>query len=188
MAKIAKHIEKINNRLNMNLGANFNNECQNVQPLGSDAAPLPGDFGLTTETGDNGDHSVFAFYDDNNKIAKDGEKRIYARNEKNDVVCEIYLQNTGQILIKNAKASYIIKADGSIAQNNSNGSIIMHNSGDVEINGFIIKKDGSASSPKSIKAPSILVDGKELKDHTHKPGLYLDAEGRSLSGNSGENN
>ena len=39
--------------------------------------------------------------------------------------------------------------------------------GGFDLNGFIINADGSASSPVSLTAPSVIADGKELAGHDH---------------------
>ena len=61
-------------------------------------------------------------------------------------------------------------------------------SGGADINGFTIAASGAAESPVSLTAPSAIVNGKELAEHDHGEGSYLDGESRPLTGKSGVNN
>lgn len=60
--------------------------------------------------------------------------------------------------------------------------------GGFDLNGFTIDASGAAESPVSLTAPSAVINGKELAEHDHDEGTYLDAELRPLTGKSGVNN
>lgn len=75
-----------------------------------------------------------------------------------------------EIRIKNADVSIVV--DGS--------SVIGVAPGGFDLNGFTIAADGAAESPVSITAPSAVIGGKELADHTHPAG--------SPPGDTGVNN
>lgn len=100
-------------------------------------------------------------------------------------------KNNG-IRLRNADASvyHWLKDDGSIESVNSAGYIKLLSSGIVDINGFLVQPTGAATSPVSVGAPtiaaatSLTVDGKEQKDHDHKPGTY-NVGGTPVTGNSG---
>lgn len=154
----------------MNLGGNFDNECDNVQPGGDDSRPLPNDDGYTAQWGNSGRFVVLGFFDYGNKIAKPGEKRIYGRDADGNVMSHVYLQNDGTIEIKNDAVSYTLKPDGTTIETNGSGTKTMSPDGTVNINGFIINPDGSVSSPVSMSSPSVIADGKELAGHKHPQG------------------
>lgn len=76
----------------------------------------------------------------------------------------------GEIRIKNDTVSLII--DGSKVTGVAPSGF--------DLNGFIINADGSASSPVSLTAPSVIADGKELAGHSHPAG--------TPPGDTGDNN
>lgn len=100
-------------------------------------------------------------------------------------------QNNG-IRLRNTDASvyHWLKDDGSIESVNGSGHVKLLSSGVVDINGFLVQPTGAATSPVSVGAPlidavnSLKVDGKEQKDHGHKPGTY-NVGGNPVNGNSG---
>lgn len=176
MGRIARVIENIANRVNMNLGGFFNNECDKVQPSGDDSRPLPKDDGYTERWGNQGRYVVLGYFDYDNKIASPGEKRIYGRDQDGNVTSNVYLQNDGTILISNDSASYVIKPDGTTIETNGAGTKTMSPDGTVNINGFIINPDGSASSPVSVTAPivngttNVIFKGISGTGHSHPQG------------------
>ena len=104
----------------------------------------------------------------------------------------VWLKNDGTIETKNDNFTSTINPDGSTTETNGAYTKTVAVDGTVNINGFIINPNGSATSPVSVTAPtvtgssSLIVDGKEVKEHVHDKGDYLDAEDRPLkSGNSG---
>jgi hypothetical protein len=74
-----------------------------------------------------------------------GERRIYATNEEGDtVMCEVFLQQDGTVLIKNALAQVTVRADGGISlfrslseyiSMDSAGKIIARGVNGIELNG-----------------------------------------------------
>ena len=193
MGRIARVIENIANRVNMNLGGFFNNECDKVQPSGDDSRPLKDDDGYSSQWGDSGRFVVLGYFDYDNKIAQPGEKRIYGRSQGGEVTSHVYLMNDGTIEIKNDSVSYTLKPNGETIETNGAGTKTMQPDGTVNINGFIINPDGSVESPVSVTAPdgafasSLTAGGKEQIDHDHSAGTY-NVGGTPVSGNSGSNN
>jgi hypothetical protein len=104
----------------------------------------------------------------------------------------VWLKKDGTIETTNGNFTTTVNPDGSLSETNGAYNKTVATNGTVNINGFIINPDGSASSPVSVTAPtvtgstSLVVAGKEVKEHTHDKGDYLDAEDRPLkSGNTG---
>lgn len=177
MGRIARVIENIANRVNMNLGGFFNNECDNVQPSGDDSRPLPKDDGYSQQWGSAGRFVVLGYFDYDNKIAQPGEKRIYGRDSSGNVTSHVYLMNDGTIKIENDSVSYTLNPDGSTIETNGSGTKTMAADGTVNINGFIINPDGSASSPVSVTAPlvngttNVTFGGISGVEHVHPQGV-----------------
>lgn len=97
-----------------------------------------------------------------------------------------HLANDGTITETNGAYTRIVNPDGSTSETNGNYTKTAAVDGTVNINGFIINADGSASSPVSLTAPSAVINGAEVASHDHTTGTYIDAEDRPLkSGNSG---
>ncbi|AUR91254.1 hypothetical protein NVP1158O_27 [Vibrio phage 1.158.O._10N.261.45.E12] len=208
MGRITRALSALAERIKADRGAYDINEMEHLQPLGDDSRPLPQDDGWSDRTSQNGVDVYLGAFDYDNKIADPGEKRTYARNDAGEVVNHVYLKKDGTIIIANDSYSKTINpdgswvetngaysksvnADGSYEETNGNYNKSVATSGLVNINGFIINPDGSATSPVSVGAPvingssSLTVAGKEQKDHVHAAGSYLDAEGRPITGNSG---
>lgn len=87
----------------------------------------------------------------------------------------------GTVTIETGSAEMELRASGLQVFKNSNGSIQLGANGVVTINGAAVDVDGGITSPKEMVAPSMVVDGKELKDHTHS-GV------QTGGGNTGPNN
>ena len=208
MGRITRALSNIGSRIKAVIDATDINEMEHLQPLGDDSRPLPQDDGWSDRTSQNGVDVYLGAFDYDNKIAEPGEKRIYARNDDGEAVNHVYLKKDGTIIIANDSYSKTISpdgswvetngaysksvnADGSYEETNGNYNKSVATSGLVNINGFIINPDGSATSPVSVGAPvlsgtsSLTVAGKEQKDHVHAAGSYLDAESRPITGNSG---
>ena len=208
MGRITRALNAIGDRIKALADAGDINEMEHLQPLGDDSKPLPQDDGWSDRTNRSGGDVYLGAFDYDNKIAEPGEKRTYARGADGDPVSHVYQKKDGTIIIANDSYSKTINPDGSFVDTNgtysksvsADGSFTETNgaytktvatSGEVNINGFIIAPDGAASSPVSVTAPvvggtsSLIVAGKELKDHTHTVGSYKDAEGRSIVGSSG---
>lgn len=215
MGRITRALSNIGSRIKAVIDATDINEMEHLQPLGDDSRPLPQDDGWSDRTSQNGVDVYLGAFDYNNKIAEPGEKRTYARDADGVPVSHVYQKKDGTIIIANDSYNKTISPDGSWVETNgaysksvnadgsyteTNGAYTktvdasgaMTQTGQVfNLNGFIINPDGSATSPVSVGAPvidgssSLTIEGKELKDHVHAAGSYLDAEGRPITGNSG---
>lgn len=196
MGRIARVIENIGNRVNMNLGGFFNNECDKVQPSGDDSRPLAQDDGYSQQWGDAGRFVVLGYFDYDNKIAKPGEKRIYGRDSNGTVTSHVYLMNDGTIKIENDSVSYTLNPDGSTIETNGSGTKTMATDGTVNINGFIINPDGSASSPVGVTAPIVAAQSSLTKasvevadqEHNHDAGSLRDGDNQQVTGATASSN
>jgi hypothetical protein len=87
-------------------------------------------------------------------------------------------------------ASEIRLTNGSVSLKLDSSKITGVASGGIDLNGFIINADGSASSPVSVTTPSVVasssltVAGKEMDQHEHSDGTYK-AGSTDVSGQSG---
>ena len=134
-------------------GGGDNVTPEHFGPAGDDSAPLPGDFAAVINQTGTGRTSVVGYVDPNSTPkAAPGEKRLYARDEDGSVVAELWLQG--------------------------DGSLAIDTDSDVNINGVIIKSDGSVEIPTSLK-----VAGKEIAGHDHAIN-----SGSSAPGPTGPNN
>lgn len=97
----------------------------------------------------------------------------------------------GTIESTNGSISSILKPDGAGELVNSSGHMKLQSSGIIDLNGFIINVDGSATSPVSVGAPtmaaatSLTVAGKEMNGHKHSAGTYKDGNNDPVTGQSG---
>lgn len=116
-------------------GGGDNKTLQVFSPAGDDAAPLNDDFVVSTQVIGSNKQIAIGFLDpDNIGVAKQGEKRIYSRDNTNSVVAAVYLKNDGSIeLTRNAGGSIIIRNDGAI---NLNG-VTIDLTGSIDTNGTI---------------------------------------------------
>lgn len=169
-----------------------------TNPTGEDAVPLKDDYVTLLRINRSGRVLVVGFVEtDAQQTAQAGEKRFYARNEQREEMVQLWLKNDGTALISNENGSCELRPDGSYKVMNDEGSSelrvdgsyrIENNSGHIElqqdgvvnINGATILTDGTIVSPTAVQSPSVVVDGKELKDHTHLAG--------NPPGNTGPNN
>ena len=158
--------------------------AQYVQGAGDDAVPLPGDYPLCVRIERAGRVVVVGFVEpDATQTAQAGERRMYARDGDRAEVVQIWLKNDGTLLASNENGSYELRPDGSQKLQNDNGSYELrangsHRSqnasgyyelqagGTVDVNTATIDPAGNIVAT-SVSAPSIKVNGKELKDHKH---------------------
>ena len=138
----------------VNLAANINTTVDHFSSPGDDSQPLPDDYcALVVQTGE-GRMSGVGYIDPNNlQKSNAGDKRIYARHSNGDEIIELWLKN-----------------DGSAILSNGTGSIQLLANGTVNINGVTIDTSGNIVSPTSVSAPSAIINGKELAEHTHITG------------------
>ncbi len=84
--------------------------------------------------------------------------------------------DNNEIRIKNNDSSVIMGIDSvdvatsSVTINIDGSSVTGIAPGGFDLNGFTIDASGAAASPVSLSAPSVLANGKELKDHIHPAG------------------
>lgn len=209
MGRVARALSAEGNLIKADRGASDINQMHHLQPLGDDSKPLPQDDGWTDRTSENGNDIYFGAFDEENKIAEAGEKRIYARNATGEAVGHVWIKKDGTIIIANDSYSKVIKpdgswvetngaysksvsVDGSMTETNGAGTKTLGSDGSFNFNGFIIDPTGAAISPVSVGAPSIaaatslMVAGKEQAGHKHQTGTYKDQENRPIVGESGE--
>ena len=137
--------------------------AQHFSDPGDDSHPLPDDYATTVGTLSTGRENAVGYVDPNNQQkAQPGEKRIYARDENGDQVCEIWLKN-----------------DGSVRCENANGSF------ELEVGGDFVISDTVRITPagKITGVSEIEVGGKELNNHDHPI-----TSGSSAPGPTGPNN
>jgi len=140
-------------------GGGANIIVEHFSSPGDDSFPLEDDIvAVLPIDRSNGEDGVAIGYADlkTDKKAEKGDKRIYARDSSGQTICEIWLKNTGDILVKNDSGLINLKADG-----------------DVNINGVIIDTSGNITAPGTISAPTITgttdvtFNGKSSNTHTH---------------------
>lgn len=132
-------------------GANVTGE--HFTDPGDDSQPLPEDYVAGMNVRRSGGSVAVGYIDPaSDQKAGPGEKRIYARDDSGASVVEVFLKNDGTAVLSNALGSLTLLANGTF-----------------NINGVTIDANGSVVIPtgESISSPSMVVDGKELKDHTH---------------------
>ncbi|QDP56514.1 MAG: putative spike protein [Prokaryotic dsDNA virus sp.] len=128
--------------------------------------------------------------------SKDGTRYVWLKNDGTIETTNGTVTRTdspdGAITETNGNFTRVVNADGSMSETNGAYNKTVSTAGVVNINGFKILSDGSASSPVQVQAPivtgssSLVVAGKEVKDHTHDKGTYIDSTDSPLkSGNSG---
>lgn len=76
------------------------------------------------------------------------------------------LKPDGSFRAENPKVNVEVLADGSIKGANDNGSFELQTNGDFLVNSVRIDPQGNITAT-SVTAPSMVVNGKELAEHTH---------------------
>ena len=123
-------------------GSGDNVTAQHFSAPGDDALPLAGDYSALSHATGTGRQTSVGYRD--GKLegkAAPGEKRIYARTESGELSVEVWLKNTGEVIITNTAGTFTMLADG-----------------DVVINGITLKADGS---------DIVLANGRSLMYHGH---------------------
>lgn len=83
-------------------GYGNNTTAPHVSSPGDDSVPLAGDTAAAVEVVGAGARAVVGYIDTKNEPkAQAGERRFYSRNADGDVVAEVWLKNTGEIVISN---------------------------------------------------------------------------------------
>jgi len=172
-----------------------------THPSGDDSFPLPDDYVSLVRIPRSGRVLVLGFVEtDAEQKAEAGDKRIYARDASRVEMAEVWLKSDGTVVVANDNGSFTLRPDGSQIGENSNGNfelradgshrtenasgyIELLANGTVDINGATINPAGDIETPTKVTAPSMIVDGKELKDHDHNI-----TSGSSSPGPTGPNN
>ena len=139
-------------------GANITTE--HFAPPGDDSFPLPDDYVLGVDVPRSGSKAAAGYIDPKNTPkANEGDKRIYGRKADGISVNEVWLKNDGSVLVSN-----------------DNGSILLKQNGDINLNGVIIDTNGNITTPATIVADTIEADTSlkvgvsEVLGHTHVAG------------------
>jgi hypothetical protein len=109
-----------------------------------------------------GTHAVSGYLDPKlTSTTQEGDKRIYSRDSGGDSISQVWLKNTGEVVISN-----------------NNGTFTLEAGGDIVLNGVRITPSGNITG-----AATLEVAGKEIKDHDHDI-----VSGSSAPGPTGPNN
>lgn len=148
------------NDVKVNRGAGDNRTLQHFSDTGDDSVPLPGDYVQSSSQVGTGRDSAVGYIDPKNEQKSSaGDKRIYARDpDSGEQVAEVWLKNSGEILIQNDKAYVKISASGVCEMNNSAGYIKILESGVIEMNGARVTVEGDFVTPYGVSS----------SNHTHE--------------------
>lgn len=163
MGMIAKIKQIFDKKLKIDIGGGDISTVDRYSAAGDDSKPLGTDFVAGTEINRTGGRVVVAFYDPKNpsKSSK-GDKRIYSRDPVSGAEkAEIWLKNTGEIVIKNAVSEFKINTAGSIKGSNAAGAFELLPNGNFVANGVTMTPGGS------IDATSITINGIPFGTHVH---------------------
>ena len=154
MGFIAKILEFNDRKVKIDSGGGNITTAEHYPPVGDDSQPLitdddnskETDYALAVETMGTGKSAIVGYIDLKNEPKSEaGEKRIYARDkDTGEEVAEIWLKNTGEIIIKN-----------------SAGEIKLLPNGDANINGTVLKPGGI------VTCNSITIGGLSFSSHVH---------------------
>jgi hypothetical protein len=181
-----------------NPGAGANLTFDNYATPGDDSIPLPGDDLCAVNGPKTGTYKAVGYLDpQNEQKSSPGEARKYGRDSSGVEVSNVWLKNDGSVTLSNDEGSAVLQADGSfiittpiaifsvmasggIKGENGSGFFELLPSGDFVANNFTSPVSGNTSSTDGFTAPSMVVNGKELAEHTHLAGIP--------PGNTGVNN
>lgn len=88
-------------------------------PAGDDSPPLPGDLAAVSRSSGTGREHVTGYHDPNNdRVALDGEKRIYGRDANGNIVGEAHIKRDGSVVVTNQSGAIVtLNPDGSVSVN-----------------------------------------------------------------------
>jgi hypothetical protein len=163
MGFIAKIIQIIDKKLKIDPGGGDISTVDRYSSAGDDSKPLDTDFVAGIEINRTGGHVVVAFYDPKNPAkSSKGDKRIYSRDPDSGAEkAEIWLKNTGEIVIKNAVSEFNMNTSGSIKGNNALGAFELLPNGNFVANDVIMKPGGV------IETTAITINGIPFAAHVH---------------------
>jgi len=152
----------------LQMGAGHTLSGQHAGSPGDDAHPLEGDYAVSVHVEGSGRLFTVAYIDPKAQhAAQPGDRRLYSRDGQGSMTGEVWLKASGEILLSNSNGSVTLHSDGRVLASNGNGSIDLEAAGDVVINNVTIDTDGKITTPEAVCSPSVVVDGKELRDHMH---------------------
>ncbi len=138
--------------------------CEHFAPAGDDAHPLNNDYAIAVTIPASGRAVSVGYVDPQNQgVTQPGGKRIYARNTDGQTLGQLWLKNTGEVIMSTGSVSITETPDGTCTITNNNGTISLLSNGNVNINGVIFEPGARMSQITSFKTD----DDKELKDHIH---------------------
>lgn len=136
-------------------GGGANVTAEHTAPVGDDSHPLPGDYAAISDAAGTGRQSTVGYYDPvNEPKTQPGEKRIYARDSSGATIVDIWLKNTGELVITNGAGTFTLEPGG-----------------EFNINGARITKGGDF----------ITAAGVSLDNHTHDQGADSDGNGQKTT-------
>lgn len=168
----------------LDLGGKDILSATHAQGSGDDAYPLPGDYPVSVWIERSGGLVTVGFVEpDATQAAQPGDRRMYSRTAQRAEAAQVWIKNDGTVLVSNPSGSYELRPDGSHMLLNANGSYELradgsHRSqnaagyyelqagGTVDVNTATIDPGGNIVAT-SVTSPSMVVAGKELKDHKH---------------------
>lgn len=163
MGLIAKIKQIIDKKLKIDPGGGDISTADRYSSAGDDSKPLDTDFVAAIEINRTGGHVVIGFYDPKNpsKTSKGG-KRIYSRDPDSGAEkAEIWLKNTGEIVIKNEVSEVEIDTAGSIKGSNASGAF------ELLPNGNFVANDVTMMPGGAINATAITIGGIPFAAHIH---------------------
>lgn len=135
---------------------------EHFQGAGDDSYPLGTDYSLNVDIPRTGGSAVAGYIDPiNQPKAEKGDKRIYSRQTSDgQVVAEIWLKNTGEIIEVTPKAVFQRSPNGAMLFQNENLTIEGRADGYCIINGAYITPSGDV----------VTASGRSLDKHPHNQG------------------
>ena len=155
----------------IDVGGNPGTTAMHLSAPGDDTHPIVGDYMVSVRLAQLGRRATVGYIDPvNAPIAEAGDRRVYARDASGTTVAQVWLKNTGEILISNDSGSITLALDGAVAGANSSGGFELQSDGTFVVNGVEIDPTGLITTPTGIVTPSALVNGVEVATHVHPQG------------------
>ena len=150
-------------------GGGANITAQHSAPPGDDSQPLPKDTVILSKDTGTGRETAIGYIDTkSSQKAQAGEKRIYARDADGAEIAEVWIKNSGEVIILSPKSTFKIDPDGSIIGQNENGSYELQSGGNFVVNGVTIDVDGNITTAGTINADDITADNQNVTLSTHE--------------------
>jgi hypothetical protein len=124
------------------LGGAQNVTAKLCLPSGFDARPLPGDSIALLETQTSGGFVGVGFVDPKTeRLAADGEQRIYARDAGGATAASVWVKADGTVMVE---------ATGAVEVRNGQGAMKLDASGMIDLNGVKIDPTGNVTAPGTV--------------------------------------